>query len=133
MREEKYHPLAIMVVDDDELGRKYLSTLLDGIGVGNALTAESGAGALRELEATDADVNLIICDVEMPEMNGFEFVRRIRYGLVPRFKDLPILLLTERATEKHLEYAHTHKISGLLEKPLTADVLKVELHHVLGV
>ena len=84
MHEKKYGPLAIMVVDDDELGRKYLSSLLDGIGVGNALTAESGAGALRELEATDADVNLIICDVEMPEMNGFEFVRRIRDDQ-PRF------------------------------------------------
>ena len=95
MRDERYNPLTIMVVVDDELGRKYLTTLLDGIGVGNVLTVGSGAEALQVLEETDTDVNLVICDVEMPEMNGFKFTRRIRYGLVPRFKDLPILLLTE--------------------------------------
>ena len=133
MREEKYKPLAIMVVDDDELGRKYLSALLEDIGVGKVLTAGSGAEALQVLEETDADVNLVVCDVEMPEVDGFGLVRRIRYGMVPRFKDLPILLLTGHSTEKHIEYAHTHKISGLLEKPLTADVLKVEIRHVLNV
>ncbi len=133
MRDERYNPLTIMVVDDDELGRKYLTTLLDGIGVGNVLTVGSGAEALQVLEETDTDVNLVICDVEMPEMNGFKFTRRIRYGLVPRFKDLPILLLTEQTTEKHLEYARTHKVSGLLEKPLIADVVKVQIWKVLGV
>ncbi len=133
MRDERYNPLTIMVVVDDELGRKYLTTLLDGIGVGNVLTVGSGAEALQVLEETDTDVNLVICDVEMPEMNGFKFTRRIRYGLVPRFKDLPILLLTEQTTEKHLEYARTHKVSGLLEKPLIADVVKVQIWKVLGV
>ena len=133
MRDERYNPLTIMVVVVDELGRKYLTTLLDGIGVGNVLTVGSGAEALQVLEETDTDVNLVICDVEMPEMNGFKFTRRIRYGLVPRFKDLPILLLTEQTTEKHLEYARTHKVSGLFEKPLTADVVKVQIWKVLGV
>ena len=133
MRDERYNPLTIMVVVVDELGRKYLTTLLDGIGVGNVLTVGSGAEALQVLEETDTDVNLVICDVEMPEMNGFKFTRRIRYGLVPRFKDLPILLLTEQTTEKHLEYARTHKVSGLLEKPLIADVVKVQIWKVLGV
>lgn len=133
MRERKYKPLTIMVVDDDDLGRKYLTTLLDGIGVGRVLAAENGAEALRMLAETDADVDLVICDIEMPELNGFEFARRIRYGLIPRFKDLPILMLTGHTTEKHIEYAHTHKVSGMVEKPLTADFLKIEIKTVLGV
>ena len=133
MRERKYQPLTIMVVDDDDLGRKYLTTLLDGIGVGCVLAAGNGAEALRMLGETDADVDLVICDIEMPELNGFEFARRIRYGLIPRFKDLPILMLTGHTTEKHIEYAHTHKVSGMVEKPLTADFLKIEIKTVLGV
>ena len=133
MRDEKYSPLTIMVVEDDELGRKYVKALLQGIGVGLIIGAENGADALQVLEETDADVDLVICDVEMPELNGFEFARRVRYGTVPRFKDLPILLLTGHTTEKHVEYANTHKVSGLIEKPLTADVLKVKIDHVLGI
>ena len=133
MREEKYGPLTVVVVDDDELDRRYLTTLLDEIGIGNVLAAENGDAALKLLTETDADVDFVICDVDMPEMNGFGLVRRIRYGLVPRFKDVPVLLITERATEGHTEHARTHKVSGLLEKPLIADVLKVQLFKVLGV
>ncbi len=133
MREAKYDPLAIMVVDDDELGLKYLTTLLYAIGVGTVLAAGNGAEALGVLEETEADVDLVICEIEMPELNGFQFTRRIRYGLIPRFKDLPILLLTGHTTEKHIEYARTHKVSGLVEKPLTADFLKIEIETVLGV
>ena len=133
MRDEKYNPLTIMVVEDDELGRKYVRTLLEGIGVGLIINAENGTEALHVLSETPNDVDLVICDIEMPLMNGFEFARRVRYGTVPRFKDLPILMLTGHMTEKHVDYAHTHKVSGLIEKPLTADVLKVEIDHVLGI
>ena len=133
MREIKYRPLTVVVVDGDEQGRKYLTTLFDDLGFGGILAAENGEAALRLLEETDADVNLIVSDVELPDMDGFGFVRRIRYGLVPRFKDVPVLLLTERTTEHDIEYARTHKISGLLEKPLIADVVKVQMFKVLGV
>ncbi len=133
MRDEKYSPLTIMVVEDDELGRKYVKALLQGIGVGLVMGVENGAEAMLVLSETENDVDLVICDVEMPQMNGFEFARRVRYGTVPRFKDLPILMLTGHTTEKHVEYAQTHKVSRLIEKPLTAGVLRVEIDHVLGI
>lgn len=133
MRDEKYSPLTIMVVEDDELGLKYVKTLLQGIGVGLVMGVENGAEAMLVLSETEHDIDLVICDVEMPQMNGFEFARRVRYGTVPRFKDLPILMITGRTTEKHVQYARTHKVSRLIEKPLTADVLRVEIDHVLGI
>ena len=133
MRDEKYSPLTIMVVEDDELGLKYVKALLQGIGVGLMMGVENGAEAMLVLSETENDIDLVICDVEMPQMNGFEFARRLRYGTVPRFKDLPILMLTGHTTEKHVEYARTHKVSRLIEKPLTADVLRVEIDHVLGI
>ncbi len=133
MRDEKYSPLTIMVVEDDELGLKYVKALLQGIGVGLMMGVENGAEAMLVLSETENDVDLVICDVEMPQMNGFEFARRVRYGTVPRFKDLPILMLTGHTTEKHVQYARTHKVSRLIEKPLTADVLRVEIDHVLGI
>ncbi len=132
MREEKYNPLTILIIDDEELGRKYLTTLLDGIGVGHVLAAENGAEALRMLEETDADVDLVICDIEMPEMNGYEFVRRVRYGTVPRYKDVPILIHTGHATEKNVQRAHTHKIDGFVTKPVTVGLLKVQIRDLLA-
>ena len=49
MRDEKYNPLTIMVVEDDELGRKYIKALLQGIGVGLIIGAENGADGLNAL------------------------------------------------------------------------------------
>ncbi len=93
MRDEKYSPLTIMVVEDDELGRKYIKALLQGIGVGLIIGAENGADALQVLEETDADVDLVICDVEMPELNGFEFARRVRYGTCRDSRTCPFCCL----------------------------------------
>ncbi len=68
----------------------------------------------------------------MPEMTGYEFVRQVRYGTVPRFKDVPILILTGQATEKNVQRAQTHKINGFVTKPPTVDILRLEIHAALG-
>ncbi len=132
MVDEAYGALTVMVVDDEEFSRKFVSRILESIGIGHVITAESGSVALGQLDETTGDVDLVICDIEMPEMTGYEFVRRIRYGLVPRFKDVPVLILTGRPTDKNVRKARTHKINGFVTKPPTVDLLRVQIRDVLG-
>ena len=132
MAGDNFSSIKVMVVDDDEFSRKFVTRILEAIGVGHVVTAENGVEALSQLAETDADIDIIVCDIEMPEMTGYEFARRVRYGTVPRFKDVPILMLTGYATEKNVQRARTHKIDGFVVKPPSVDVLKVEIRHVLG-
>ncbi len=132
MSDNDYSTVGVMVIDNEAFARKFVPRLLEAIGIGHGVTAASGADALAQLAEPDTDIDLVICDIEMPEMTGYEFVRQIRYGTVPRFKDVPILILTGHATEKNLQRAQTHKINGFVTKPPTVDILRLEIHAALG-
>ena len=132
MTDNTFGSVKVMIVDNEAFSRKYLTRILEAIGIGAVETASSGADALAKLAEADADIDLVICDIEMPEMNGYEFVRRIRYGTVPRCRDVLILVLTGHPTEKNLQRAHTHKIDGFVTKPATVDLLKVQIRDLLA-
>ncbi len=132
MTDNTFGSAKVMIVDNEAFSRKYVASILEAIGIGAVETALSGADALERLAEADADIDLVICDIEMPEMNGYEFVRRVRYGTVPRFKGVPILILTGNATEKNVQRAHTHKIDGFVTKPATVDLLKVQICDLLA-
>ncbi len=132
MTDNTFGSAKVMIVDNEAFSRKYVTRILEAIGIGAIETALSGASALARLAELDADVHLVICDIEMPEMNGYEFVRRVRYGTVPRYKDVPILILTGHSTEKNVQRAHTHKINGFVTKPATVDLLKVQVRDLLA-
>ncbi len=132
MTDEDFGALTIMIIDDEVFSRKFVTRILEAIGVSQILTAEDGADALMQLDATEDDIDLIICDVEMPEMTGYEFARRVRYGTVSRFKDVPILILTGQPSEDNVQKARTHKVNGFITKPPSIDLLRVQIRHVIG-
>lgn len=121
----------VLVVEDEPFTRETVTALLGRIGVGAVLSAANGAAALALLESVDIDIHLAICDIEMPELSGYEFVRRLRYGSVPRYKELPVLMLTGHDTPKNLERARTHRIAGFLVKPPTAESLRLGILEAL--
>ena len=124
MSEENLGSVHILVVEDEAFSLEAIRKILNNIGATSVATASNGADALKLLEDADCNLDLIICDIEMPEMSGYEFVRMLRYGTVPRFKDLPVLMLTGHDTPKNLRRARTHKIDGFLVKPPTAESLR---------
>ena len=132
MSDETFSAITVMVVDDEAFMRKFVTSTLEAIGVGHVITAENGTDALTQLAETDLAVDLVICDIEMPEMTGYEFVRSLRYAIVPRFKDVPVLILTGHDTERNMEKARVHEINGYLVKPPTVDLLKAQIRNVLG-
>jgi two-component system sensor histidine kinase/response regulator len=81
----------ILIVDDDEMNLKYLSSLLKNYGY-TTIPVNNGYDALLQLDNTIPD--LILLDVAMPEMDGFETCKRIKER--PEFMDIPIIFLTGR-------------------------------------
>jgi len=65
-------------------------------------------------------------------MDGYELARRIRYGTVPRYKDIPVLMLTGQNTEDNAQKARIHKIDGYIIKPPKVDVLETHIKKALG-
>ncbi len=112
--------------------QEVVSKILKTIGVNSVTVAENGADALAKLDGADPSIGLIICDIEMPEMDGYEFVRKVRYGAVPEYKDVPIIMLTGKDTDKNAQSARIHKVSGFLVKPPKATTLKAAICHALG-
>ena len=111
----------ILVVDDSLTIRGTLSKMLTKHGY-RVHTAADGREAL-ELLAQNPQIQAVFSDVEMPRMNGFEFLSACRQD--ERYQTLPIIMLTSRAGEKHRKMAQKLGCNAYLTKPyLEPDVLK---------
>lgn len=108
----------VMVVDDSLTVRKITGRLLEREGY-RVITAKDGADALDQLEESLPDV--ILSDIEMPRMDGFEFVRNLRADV--RLKDVPVIMITSRLADKHREYAQKLGANEYLGKPYDEDEL----------
>ena len=126
-----FKTLTILVVEDEAFSRTVVTKVLQGLGVDNILSAENGQVALDVLANTD-HVDLVISDIEMPELNGFEFARRVRYGQVERFKSVPIIMLTGADTEENIRKGRIHKINAFTIKPPKPEELRDHMIMALG-
>ena len=111
-------PLLVLVVDDSVTVRKVTSRLLERNGM-NVITAKDGVDAMSVLEEHTPD--LMLLDIEMPRMDGFEVATRVRND--PRLKDLPIIMITSRTGQKHQNRAMAIGVNDYLGKPYQESVL----------
>ncbi|WP_332771517.1 Hpt domain-containing protein [Pseudomonas sp. ESBL1] len=116
--------LLVMVVDDSVTVRKVTSRLLERHGM-SVLTAKDGVDAMALLEEHRPDVLLL--DIEMPRMDGFEVATRIRRDV--RLKDLPIIMITSRTGQKHRDRAMAIGVNDYLGKPYQESVLLQSIAH----
>lgn len=98
---QRLQATTVLVVDDAVTLRRTLALSLERAGY-RVLQARDGQEALEQLEQSPS-TELIICDVEMPNMNGFEFLTKRRE--MPQFAQIPTLMLTSRGNEKHRRLA----------------------------
>jgi chemotaxis protein histidine kinase CheA/ActR/RegA family two-component response regulator len=109
----------IMIVDDSVTVRKVTSRLLERQGF-DVITAKDGVDAIEQLENVKPD--LMLLDIEMPRMDGFEVTNLVRHHEVHR--DLPIIMITSRTGEKHRERAFSLGVTNYMGKPFQeADLL----------
>ena len=109
---EVAHVPTVMVVDDSLTVRKITGRLLEREGY-RVLTAKDGVDALERL--IDEVPDVILSDIEMPRMDGFDLARNIRSD--QRLKTLPIIMITSRLADKHKEYAREIGVEHYLGKP----------------
>ena len=104
----------IMVIDDSMMVRKQVGMALGAAGF-TVVEASDGADALEKLEK-HADVALVVCDVNMPRMNGLEFLENVRAGL-------PVMMLTTEGQPELIQRAKALGAKGWLVKPFKPDLL----------
>jgi chemosensory pili system protein ChpA (sensor histidine kinase/response regulator) len=112
----------VMVVDDSLTVRKITTRLLERSGY-LVVTAKDGVDALEQL--TEISPQVMLLDIEMPRMDGFELTKRLRQD--SKTKGLPIIMITSRTADKHRNYAMELGVNEYLGKPYQEDEL---LQHI---
>ncbi|MGB8010165.1 MAG: response regulator [Terriglobales bacterium] len=119
-----------LIVDDSSVMRKIVERSLRqaGIDLEKVVEASNGAEALAALH--DNAVDLILCDINMPVMDGLEFVREA--AKLESAKGIPIVMITTEGSESHVVQALTAGARGYIRKPFTPDQVKEHVLPVLG-
>jgi two-component system, chemotaxis family, chemotaxis protein CheY len=117
-----------LIVDDSSVMRKIVARSLRraGISVSQVVEAGNGVEALGALR--DNKVDLILCDINMPVMDGLEFVKQL--ATVENAQGVPVVMITTEGSEAHVVQALSAGARGYIRKPFTPDQVK---EHVLPV
>ena len=116
--EEKLPPL-VLVVDDSLTVRRVTQRLLEREGYRVKL-AKDGLDAMEQL-AADELPGVVLSDIEMPRMDGFELARRVRAD--ERLAHIPIVVISSRTADKHRDHATEIGVNAFLGKPYPEDEL----------
>jgi len=103
----------VLVVDDAAALRRTLALSLERVGI-RVLQAKDGREAIAQLQQSSS-IELVICDIEMPNMNGFEFLSHRRQD--PQFANIPVVMLTSRSNDKHRWLAMQLGANAYFTKP----------------
>lgn len=114
--------MKILVVEDDTLIREGLSEFLSESGY-SIIQAKDGKEALEKF---NADIHLVILDIQIPYINGLDVLKEIR-----KESDLPVLILTAFSNEEFKIDAYTNLADGYIEKPFSLPVLKARIDALL--
>ncbi len=125
--EEGYEGRRVLIVDDSLSVRKYVSAFLEAKRF-KVYSASNGVEALNILDETPVD--MVITDLEMPVMHGYELINRIKGS--ERLKDIPVIVLTSRSAEKHREKAIDSGAEDFLVKPFDEKSLSEILRKYLS-
>lgn len=122
----------ILLTEDNELNREIALELLKEYGF-RIDTAENGAEAVEKVAASKpGDYDLVLMDIQMPVMNGYEATRRIRALENTALSGIPILAMTANAFDEDRKDAEECGMNGFLSKPIIMDELILELQRVLN-
>lgn len=118
----------VMVVDDSVTVRKVTSRFLERQGF-DVVVAKDGVHAVEILQETIPD--LMLLDIEMPRMDGFEVATQVRHS--PRLQNIPIIMITSRTGEKHRQRAFEIGVNAYLGKPFQEMQLLLHIHSLLNI
>jgi two-component system chemotaxis response regulator CheY len=120
----------VLIVDDSPAMRSFVRRVLElsGIAVGQCLEAGNGQEALDVLQKEWVDV--VLTDLNMPTMDGEQFVRRIEAD--PALRPIPVLVVSTDRTDHRVREMLTLGAKGYVTKPFLPETLREELERALG-
>lgn len=128
---KKRHTGRILLAEDNELNQEIATVILEDAGF-SAEVAENGQIAVDMLEKSEPGYyQLVLMDVQMPVMNGYEATRKIRALKDPKLSKIPIFAMTANAFEEDKKEALACGMTGHLAKPIEIDVLFETLERVM--
>lgn len=120
----------ILVVDDSMVMRKMIERLLRTAGVAVTELIEASDGWEGLALAREKDPDLILCDVNMPTMDGLEFLRNLKDA--PLARRVPVVMITTEGSETRMAEAKASGAVGYIRKPFTAEQIKEQILPLLG-
>lgn len=118
----------ILIVDDSHEWRRVLTLMLREIGITDIEEAVDGEHALRVLEFLTPD--LIITDWNMPNIDGYELVRRIKNDR--DWQTIPIMMVTSRDQKEDVVKAMKAKADSYIVKPFTPEILRKKIREIVS-
>jgi two-component system chemotaxis response regulator CheY len=119
--------LKYLIVDDFSTMRRIVRGLLKEMGCNNAEEAEDGAAALNALKQQKFD--FVVCDINMPNMNGFDLLKAVRAD--DALKHIPVLMVTAEARKEDIVLAAQTGASGYIVKPFTKATLEEKVQKIV--
>jgi len=115
---------SILIVDDSVTMRKIIKHHLTQLGYNSIIEASNGKEGLKKV--VEEKIDLIICDWNMPEMNGLQFL----YNLRENWQEIPVIMLTTVNTQDEVIAAMKAGANSYLTKPFTRDSLKEKIEQI---
>ena len=122
----------LLLAEDNELNRQIAQEILGKYGF-ILDTAENGSAAVRKVSAAaPGTYDLVLMDIQMPVMDGFEATRRIRALAEPALSRIPIIAMTANAFDEDRRAAARCGMNGFISKPIDIEELVKTLHQIFG-
>ncbi len=128
----QYMGKCAMVVEDVPSMRQLLVRLLQEIGFSQVISSEDGADALKRIESATQNIDIVICDIEMPIINGLEFVQMMRRNTDSMIAKIPVIVVTGHSEERNLFDAVHAGIHGFIVKPVSRRTLEGRLRYAFN-
>ncbi len=122
--------ISALIVDDSSVMRKIVERSLRQAGINLTHVFEAGNGAEALASLADNRVDLILCDINMPVMDGLEFVKQLPG--VENAKGVPVVMITTEGSEAHVVKALSCGAKGYIRKPFTPDQVREHVIPVLA-
>ncbi|WP_290138953.1 response regulator [uncultured Dubosiella sp.] len=120
--------IRLLVVEDNEINREIETEILQDMGF-QVEEAENGLQALGRLVADPNGFDLVVTDIQMPHMNGWQLAKAMRDN--PAMRHIPLIALSANSLEADKQASRQAGIDIHLDKPIDPDILKQAIHHCL--
>lgn len=123
MAVDEFSGVRILLIEDQLFIRSMTARMLSGIGFKDILQARDGKEAIDLMSSVGETVDVILCDLKMPNMDGFEFVTKLRTLPLESVARVPVVVLTGTSDSDSVQRLRTLGIAGYIVKPASTQTI----------